>query len=639
MYINTVKSKNAVSYYLCESFRNEKGQTRNRVVEALGNAEYIKNTYKVDDPKAWCTAYAKQKTEEAKKAALAANRKVTVEFSENAPKAEDSIIFNAGYLFLESLYHSFGLSNICEEIKLKHPHIKGFNLDQVLKTLLFGRIIEPSSKLGLAEHIQSRFLESHEIQIQHIYRAMDLLEQHQDLIQKRLFQYTDRALGSRKVSRLYYDCTNFYTEKESEDCDVKGKDAQWHKEHTLRKYGFSKEHRPNPIVQMGLFMDGDGIPLGFCINPGNTNEQVTIRPLEKQLIKNFSDTDIIVCTDAGLASDDMRRFNNITEDDTLSQFGLRGKRHYICVQSIKKLKEIHKEWALDTKGWCYQRREQNLTETVRNFDLESINDANRHLFADVIFFKERTTAENGLDQRLIATYSLKYRDYSENLRASKVKRAQKLIDRGTYNKESETSPKVYLKTTHKTRKGEEADICHAEINTEKVNEDSRYDGFYCIATNLFKEECSVREIAAIQDRRWEIEECFRIMKTELRSRPFYHNKDSRIKAHFLTCFTALLLIRGLERKVAEHCTDNARYPDGKYTVSEILRALRSLNLISIAEGKAYIPDYRNSELISDLLDIFELNKFRNQIVMKDELKKILKKIKTSPEMILDKETD
>ena len=420
---------------------------------------------------------------------------------------------------------------------------------------------------------------------------MDLLEQHQDLIQKRLFQYTDLALGSRKVSRLYYDCTNFYTEKESEDCDVKGKDAQWHKEHTLRKYGFSKEHRPNPIVQMGLFMDGDGIPLGFCINPGNTNEQVTIRPLEKQLIKNFSDTDIIVCTDAGLASEDMRRFNNITEEDTLSQFGLRGKRHYICVQSIKKLKEIHKEWALDTKGWCYQRREQNLTETVRNFDLESINDANRHLFADVIFFKERTTAENGLDQRLIATYSLKYRDYSENLRAN------------------------------------------------KVNEDSRYDGFYCLATNLFKEECSVREIAAIQDRRWEIEECFRIMKTELRSRPFYHNKDSRIKAHFLTCFTALLLIRGLERKVAEHCTDNARYPDGKYTVSEILRALRSLNLISIAEGKAYIPDYRNSELISDLLDIFELNKFRNQIVMKDELKKILKKIKTSPEMILDKDTD
>ena len=186
-----------------------------------------------------------------------------------------------------------------------------------------------------------------------------------------------------------------------------------------------------------------------------------------------------------------------------------------------------------------------------------------------------------------------------------------------------------------TESGEEATISSAEIDLEKVETDKLYDGFYCLATNLFKEECSAQEIVAIQARRWEIEECFRIMKTDLRSRPFYHNKDSRIKAHFLTCFTALLLLRGLERRIADNCKENDRYPDGKYTIPELLEALRAISLIGIAEGQAYVPDYKNSEVITDLLKIFELPELGNQVIMKDALKKILKKIKNSPEMIKD----
>lgn len=635
MYINKVKSKSSVCFYLCESFRDAKGKTKNRVVESLGNAEYIMDTYHVQDAEAWCREYAKQKTSDARLVALANNRKLTIELAENTPKSDCSSIFNAGYLFLDSLYHSFGLSNICEEIKLKHPHIKGFNLDYVLRTLLFGRIIEPSSKRGLSETIQHKFLESYEVQLQHIYRAMDLLEQHEELIQKRLIQYTSQALGKRNVSRLYYDCTNFYTEKESEDIDVKGKSEEWYREHTLRKYGYSKEHRPNPIVQMGLFMDGDGMPIGFCINPGNTNEQITIKPLEQKLIDSFIKTDIIVCTDAGLASTEMRKFNNITEDDPLNQLGFRGKRHYICVQSLKKIKEIYKEWALDPTGWSYQIKHQNMTETVNNFDLKALTSDNYQEYHDVIFYKERTIAEDGLDQRLIATYSLKYKAYRENLRNNKISRANNLINKGRYDTENELSPKNYIKKTYKTEDGTVATVSCAEIDNDKVQDESRFDGFYCLATNLFREECSVKEIVAIQDRRWEIEECFRIMKSDLHARPFFHNKDQRIKAHFLTCFTALLLLRGLEKKIADFSVENERYPERKYTMTELLSALRSINLISIADGKAYMPDYKNSELISDLLDIFELEKFKNQIVMKDDIKKILKKLKKSPEMIQD----
>ena len=635
MYINIVKSKNAVSYYLCEAYRTAQGKSKTRVVESLGNAEHIKDTYHVDDAEAWCREYAKQKTQEAKVLAQKNNRTISIEFSESKSKSEDSSIFNAGYLILESLYHSFGLGNICEEIKLKHPHIKGFNLDHVLRTLLFGRIIEPSSKLGLTENIQRKFLESHDIQIQHIYRAMDLLEQHEDLIQKRLYQYSSAALGKRNVGRLYYDCTNFYTEKESEDCDVKGKSEEWYRDHKLRKYGYSKEHRPNPIVQIGLFMDGDGMPLGFCINPGNTNEQVTIKPLEQKLIDNFLKTDIVVCTDAGLGSTEMRKYNNVTEDDPLSLLGFRGKRHYICVQSIKKLKKELKEWAVAPTGWSYQLKRHNVTEKVKNFDLNAITEENYQQYYDVVFYKERTIAEDGLDQRLIATFSLKYKAYRENLRNNRVKRASKIIKNGTYDSVNELSPKNLIKTTYLTEDGQEATFSKAEIDLEKVETDKLYDGFYCIATNLFKEECSVQEVVAIQDRRWEIEECFRIMKTDLRSRPFYHNKDTRIKAHFLTCFTALLLLRGLERRIADNSKENDRYPDGKYTISELLEALRAISLIRIAEGQAYVPDYKNSEVITELLRIFELEEFTRQVVMKDDLKKILKKIKNSPEMITD----
>ncbi len=269
--------------------------------------------------------------------------------------------------------------------------------------------------------------------------------------------------------------------------------------------------------------------------------------------------------------------------------------------------------------------------TVTDFNLNSIDESNYAKFRDVIFCKERTTAEHGLDQRLIVTCSLRYKEYLTALRERKIRRAGKLIATGAYNREAQTSPKNLISTTHTTDSGEAATRTSAVINQQKIDDEARYDGFYCTATNLFREECSTQQVAAINSRRWEIEECFRIMKTDLKSRPFYHNKDDRIVAHFQTCFIALLLIRGIERLIARRHPVHEHYPNGKYTVSEILQALRSLEVISIADGKAYMPAYNNSELITELLDIFDLQALGNQVVMKDTLKKILKKIKTSPE--------
>ena len=255
---------------------------------------------------------------------------------------------------------------------------------------------------------------------------------------------------------------------------------------------------------------------------------------------------------------------------------------------------------------------------------------------NVIFYKERTIAKNGLDQRLIVTFSLKYQDYMRALRERKIKCAQKMIETGSYKQEHENSPRSLLKQEHQTKDGKKATKTTAKINQEKIDKDAKFDGFYCNATNLFKEECSTQQIAAIGARRWEIEECFRIMKTS-KSRLFYHNKDSRIIAHFITCFMTLVLIRGLERKIALQAGPHDRYPNGKYTVDELLQAIKDIELVSVSQGQAFMPSYNNSEIISELLKIFDMQQFGQQVVMKDTLKNILKKIKANLEMYQEDE--
>lgn len=302
------------------------------------------------------------------------------------------------------------------------------------------------------------------------------------------------------------------------------------------------------------------------------------------------------------------------------------------MQSIKQLKANFQEWALDPNAWTYIDRSSGKPVTVNNFSLDNLNENNRDEFYNVIFYKERTIAENGLDQRLIVTFSLKYEDYMRALRERKIKRAQKMIETGSYKQEHENSPRSLLTQEHQTKDGKKATKTTAKINQEKIDKDAKFDGFYCNATNLFKEECSTQQIAAIGARRWEIEECFRIMKTNLKSRPFYHNKDSRIIAHFITCFMTLVLIRGLERKIALQAGPHDRYPNGKYTVDELLQAIKDIELVSVSQGQAFMPSYNNSEIISELLKIFDMEQFGQQVVMKDTLKNILKKIKEDPEM-------
>jgi transposase len=450
----------------------------------------------------------------------------------------------------------------------------------VLSRLLYCRILYPSSKL-CAYRQAARFLEAPGFDLQHIYRALDVIAEEADFIQSELYKNSLKAYG-RNTEVLYYDCTNYFFEIEQED--------------GLKQYGYSKEHRPNPIVQMGLFMDGDGTPLAFGIQKGNTNEQVTLRPLEEKILSDFGLSKFIVCTDAGLSSMANRKFNDI------------GNRAFVTTQSVKQLKTFLQEWALDPKGWL-------LPGSSEKHDISMFDEKDEAKHYDDVFFKERWINENGLEQRLVVTYSMKYRNYQRTIREEQVARAQKMIGDGSprLKKNSPNDFKRFIEKTPVTKDGEVAETTLYGIDNNLIEKEQSYDGFYAVCTNI---EDKPAGIIQINRRRWKIEECFRLMKHEFKARPVYHQKDNRIEAHFMTCFMALVIYRILERTVGN--LDDA-------TCGKLLGCLRGMNFMSI-KGEGYIPTYKRTDLTDRLHDAFG---FRTdyEIVSMADMKKIFQATK------------
>ena len=542
MRLKITKSAHSNSYSVIKSaYKNKK--ITSVVVERLGNDKYICETYGVDDAEAWARAHVAELNEKAKEDAS-----VSIAFSPvRSIPLDKQRSFNAGYLFLQDIYYDLGLHKICTAIKRKYKF--SYNLNSILSRLVYSRILYPGSKKNTAEQ-SLKFIEAPDFELHQIYRALSLLAAESDYIQSILYR-NSLKMSARRTDVIYYDCTNYYFETEEADGD--------------RQYGYSKEHRPNPIVQMGLFMDRDGIPLAFCINPGNTNEQVTLRPLEQKLLSDFSLSRFIVCTDAGLSSTESRIFNN------------RGGRAFITTQSVKKLKQFQEEWLLDEDGWS---RPGCPGEVFRLSDLDEEKDK------ETVLYKERWINEDGLEQRIIASYSLKYRDYTRALRQRQVERAKKKVAHpsGLKNRRP-TDDKRFIKEERCTKEGEVAEHSVYSINEERIAQEEKYDGFYAVCTNL---EDEAEEIIRVNRQRWQIEECFRIMKHEFKARPAYLQRDERIKAHFMTCFIALIIFRYLEIRM-----------ENKYTAETLIQQLRDMNMTKI-EGYGYIPSYDRTELTDRL---------------------------------------
>lgn len=554
-------------YYIIRSvYKN--GKNTSETVEKLGYPDEIKEKYNCEDPYQWMNEHLQKmnEMEEVEK-----KIEILVPFSQTTRiEPGKTQCYNVGYLFLQQIYYQLKLDLICNRISKEYNFQYDFN--EIMSRLIYGRILFPSSKLSTFR-TSKELLEPPSFEYHQIVRALSVLAKEFYSVQSDLYKNSTEII-TRKTGVLYYDCTNFYFEIEAED-EISNEDAD-RQGIAARKYGASKEHRPNPIVEMGMFMDYSGLPLAICLNRGNQNEQPTLIPLEKKILEDFEVSKFIVCTDSGLSSLDNQLYNNF------------GERSYITTVSIKKMGKEKQEWCLEPTGWKLQGDDKTFYD-IRDLD-KTEEDLKKNW--DKIFYKEQYVEDYdeerdiAFNHSLIVTYSLKYREFLKAKRNGQIDRAKKAIAAGerAVEKRNAQDYRRFIGKKAKDEKGKEIPIKY-ELNDEVIAEEAKFDGFYASETNLLDD---VETVLFVAKGRWEIEESFRIMKHDFHSRPAYLSRNDRIKAHFLTCFIALLVFRILEKKL-----------DNKYTADVILETLRNMWMTQVKDA-GYIPSYTRTE-VTDLL--------------------------------------
>ena len=580
MTLQLKQSGNNTYLYAIKSYRKEDGKCTTKVVHRFGTVEELREKLNGEDPIEW----AKAKVAEMTAIEKDENKRVIIDCNPKAliTKGEQRC-YNGGYLFLQKIYYELGLDYICKKIAKKHKMVK-YDLNSILSMLVYTRILYPGSKRSSLEDAR-KFFEQPECTLEQVYRALSLLATEFNEIQADVYKRSLK-LGKRDTGVVYYDLTNYFFE--------------WEEEGGLVQYGHCKEGRPLPIVQMGLFMDHDGFPLAMCIEPGNTAETSTLKPMEQILKDKFGLSKLVVCTDGGLSSYENRKNDSV------------GERSFITVQSLKKLKEHLQEWALDSEGW-------HIDGSGEEYDISTLDSKE---YYETLFFKERwdptpmSTGET-LEQRIIVTFSFKYKEYLSYVRERQVTRAAALLAKGqgaTSKKKSPNDAKRFIKAEYVTPDGELAQSASYSLNQEMIDQESRFDGFYALCTDLHD---PAPAIIKLNGGRWIIENGFRIMKADFDARPVYVRRDDRIKAHFLTCFLALLIYKYLEKKVNR---------GGKhFTTDEIVDTLRSMDFLSIP-GEGYIPTYTRTDLTNNLHGSAGF-RTDTQIVTKQKMRSIIAQTK------------
>ena len=576
MRLKTSESKNATLYYVIKDYTNIDGKRTTKIYEKLGNREQVENRFgktdTIDKIKEYISGLNNENKEELLKREYNPNKRIT-------PGVKRQ--FNIGYIFLKNLYYQLKLNEVCNVIQEKYKF--QFDLNEILSYLVYARIIYPSSKLETFKQCQN-FIEQPKFKLHDEYRALSYIAENMDFIQENLFNNSKNII-KRNSNVIYYDCTNYFFEIDEED--------------DIRKYGISKEHRPNPIVGMGLFMDGDGLPLSCNIYPGNMNEQKTLIPEETKIVNNFKldNTKMILCTDAGLASDEIKKFN------------IKDNRGFVITQSLKKLKDEVKSQVFDKTEW---RIPNDLYNTYNLEEIEK-NDSLREKYYNTLFYKIIQTETKSVKQDLIVTFCFKYFDYNRNIRNSQIEKAKKSIETNNVTRKgkNQNDYRRFINSVSSTDNGEVAENKSYLINQTIIEEEEKYDGYYALTTNLIGD---ITEIFKIVKGRWEIEESFRIMKSDFLARPVNLSREDRIKAHFMTCFISLFMYRLLEKKL-----------DNKYTTSQILDTLRNMTMLE-QKGLGFEPEYERTVITDDLHEIFKFNTDL-EIVSYKKMKKIFDNIK------------
>ena len=561
----TISKNNSITYSIIRDYKNLDGKRSTCIYETLGNDEKLKERFGTEDTMIKIQEYINslnQMIKDGKEPPVILTLNPNKQIEKNLNRC-----FFSGHLFLRKIYYDLGIDKICENIKRKYKFT--FDINSIVECLIYNRIIWPSSKLSTYEQ-SKKFIGNYNFDLQHVYRTLSYLSKEIDTIQKELFDYSNKVID-RNYKVIYYDCTNyfFYTE-----------------ENDFQRYGISKQHQPRPLVQMGLFMDADGYPFAMNINPGNISETKTMLPTEEEFLSNYNmkGKNIIVCTDAAMCTDEIKKFN------------IKEGRGFVITQSIKKLSGKLQEFALDKNGW---RILGNLLDIYNLEEIEKNEDLKRKYF-NTIFYKEIECETASVKQALIVTFSFKYQAYQHKIKTRQLERAKKIVEE--VNKKNKTvtkkkdvekikisknqnDPKRFIKSISITDSGEVACNIEYMIDQKIYQDEEKYNGLYGITTNLIDDTAT---IIKVMNGRWEIEESFRIMKDDFDSGTVHLSREDRIKGHFITCFLSLFIYRYLEHQL-----------DDKYTVSEIRSKLQEMKMLE-HKGKGFEPIQTRDNLTDDL---------------------------------------
>ena len=606
MNLHISKSKNTTLLYVAQSKRVN-GKPKLFLIEKLGTAASIICRYGLKDEQE-AIQWAKDYIDQINKNQKSEKEETIVKFHPNRIRhiGDESKKVGLGYIILRKIYYQMGINLICENIQKRHKAT--YDLNNILESLLYARIISPASKLKTSDDV-AHYYKWNTLEPHQVYRSLSIFANEIDYIQSQLFENSKKVI-SRNTDVIYYDCSNFFFETEQSE--------------GLKQYGYSKEHRPNPIVQLGLFMDGSGYPMAFCVHSGDTSETQTMIPLEEKIVKDFSLSNFIVCTDAAMAIANNKIFNSA------------GERHFVTTQPIKKLSAEYTKWALDPEGWRIyvpvsdsdtpEERTEKETEISKKIEYD-LREIDEDRYRDTIFFKkipfeQDIKDENGkkvhVDQMLYVTFSVKYKRFLEARRAEHIKKAEAAIKRGeSINTRNAHDYKRLIGQMSCTKEGEAAEIIKYYIDQDVIDKEKKYDGFYGISSDI---DNNVKMVMNVLKNKWEIEESFRIMKTDFRARPVYLSRDERIKAHMMTCFLTLFLYRVLEK----------RYMREKYTACEIMSSIREME--GAVAGDGIIPLFEYTPC-SQALQIHTNVLLNNEYITNKKLTKIIKEVTATSERV------
>ena len=598
------------TYYIQQGFRNGKKTTTKNIKRLGKHSELLLIT---DNPLEYAKNEVKKMNEEYRSGR--SEFIVTMDFNERIPSTDslysNSTSLNIGYLYLKDIYAKLNLSDFFKSVSSDRKIT--YDCNKICQFLTYARILDPASKYGTYDKLDT-YYEKPQVEYQHMIRFLDILDRNSDQYLKHLFDNSENIV-KRDTSVMYYDCTNYFFETEKPDEEIVD-EVTGEIILGLRQFGISKENKTSPIVEMGLIMDSRGIPISMCIHPGNTNEQLTAVPLEKEVIKMTGNKKFIYCADAGLGSYNIRKFNDM------------GGRAYIVTQSVKKLGQEIKDIVFNDSNYRLLSNDEAITlKEMRTFNKKGANNLSLYndfaykvipantamdtgLYEEKVYKNGRTKkvkAKGTLHQFIIVTFSRKMMEYQRTIRERQLERAKKLLRLKDPEKikKGPNDIRRFLKNTS-------SDTANYVLDMDKIHEEEKYDGFYAVATNL---DDSAKDILAVAQNRYKIEDCFRIMKTNFDARPVFLRKPERIRAHFLICYTALLIYRLMECKLDDNLTH--------VTTSNLIKTLRNMNVVNM-DDMYYKSIYSGSQALDALERCFELQ-LNRKYYRPSDLNKIVKK--------------